>query len=143
MLTYIRSKKKITHVQVYSCKQSSQTGHTSLQLLTAHCSLTLLTSYNFTLSDLFLKFFSFVTFALLKDIRLLASLFSLMKSILELCFPFVSFDNRSEILSLLKFIKFKRHLSSLLLSFSFRYLYLNALLNDLENRFVLIPSPTQ
>ena len=120
-------RKKITHVQVYSCKQSSQTGHTSLQLLTAHCSLNLLTSYNFTPLDLFLKFFSFITFALLNDICLLASLFSLMKRILELYFPFASFENRSEILSLLNFIKFKRHLSTLLLSFSFRYLYPNAL----------------
>ena len=66
-----------------------------------------------------------------------------MQRILELYFPFLSFENRSNILSPLNFIKFKRHLSTLLLSFTFKCLYLNTLWNDSQNMFVLIPSPTR
>ena len=56
---------------------------------------------------------------------------------------FLEFESEfitSKILSLLNFIKFKKHLST---SFPFKYLYLNTLRNDLQNMFVLILSPTR
>ena len=59
---------------------------------------------------------------------------------------FLEFESEfitSKILSLLNFIKFKKHLSTLLLSFPFKYLYLNTLRNDSQYMFVLIPSPTR
>ena len=46
-----------------------------------------------------------------------------------------SFENRSNILPLLNFIKFKRHLRTLLLSFPFKHLYFNTLWNDSQTCF--------